>query len=490
VKQAVAFARGGEPEKGLEALRPALLSSEHLQRAGALATAARCFEIMEDLPAACYLTGEAIRLDPENEKLSEALARCRKAYREKIEKAGRHKPGMWGMASAGLIALASCLVFAFSVPSILSDLVVYFFILDPTEHAVVLMGVAGLGMGVAGLLLLAWFVRRLRARGRVRRATGEDFSDKSHHFCWACGLRFRVKLKTCPFCASPPEPPVIPAAPEVPEAAPPPVPPPLPSPAGGEGPPPLPPEALAVPLNEPPPDLSEWPTNLEPAVGGTPAPAAAVEPPVPARSLQSLKLVNILAIVGLVAGGLGLLISLIPCVGWFRILLAVPALAVAAAALIVAFAKHARKGLAIAAVAVAFLGVLVPVGELLLLKSAVAPAWAKRSSSGRRSWFRLPRLIPFKYEGTWAIDQQSRSSLFMFHPRLLITRKGDTYEIASQPQEPPQMLQMDARLKDDCLQFDFGMSRFEYVPEGRNYLKVRIVGIGNSVMAAGRYKRE
>jgi hypothetical protein len=83
-------------------------------------------------------------------------------------------------------------------------------------------------------------------------------------------------------------------------------------------------------------------------------------------------LVSALAIIGLVLGVVGLLISFLPCIGWLGILASGPALILAIVALVVASARNAPKNLAIAALCVSVVGVGVPVVELLALSKLTA----------------------------------------------------------------------------------------------------------------------
>ena len=151
-----------------------------------------------------------------------------------------------------------------------------------------------------------------------------------------------------------------------------------PSPVSSEGPPPL--SAAATPpatgevfpsaeMSEPLPDSTTPPPlpaaiTSGGAVSGDQPPASTV---LHATPMDKSGLATTLAIIGLVLGALGFLVSLIPCVGWLGILGSGPAFVLSLVALISASTKHAPKGLAIAAVSVSAVGVSFPVLKLLLL---------------------------------------------------------------------------------------------------------------------------
>jgi len=356
--RAAQLAKQGVPEKGIELLRPVIRDEE--SNATAIAAMAYCHEKAGALRAAIYLYSEAIRRNPRESQWADRLAKCDKEHKNLIEQAKSRRPGLLFPSCLALFfLLLAGLAAAVAFPGIVTECIDYLTNYDISKYSVYCLAVCGASALIAVLFAGAGMAKWLRYREAVRRATGEDFSDRRHGVCWHCGLIYRRGLRECPYCASPPQQPPAPVPAAPPEAAfqstvelvefee-------LPAPAGASG---------AVELVE----FEEIPAkNAAPSSPNTQR-AGVSATPRHAMPLRSSTAVTVLAIIALVLGGLGLPFSLLPVVGLLGLLATVPAFLLSLAALIVALVQRARKGLAIAAVAVSVVGIAAPVVENVVL---------------------------------------------------------------------------------------------------------------------------
>jgi hypothetical protein len=384
--RAAELAKQGSPQKGIGLLQPVIRESP--LNAAAIVAMAYCHEQEGAVPAAIYLYSKAIRLNPQVAQWAARLANCNKIHNDRIDQVKSRKPGGWLLWLALLLFLLAGLSAALAFPGIVAECADYLAGFDPSQYPLPFLGLC------AGLALLGavsgsvWTAKRLRYGAELRRAIGEDFADKRHAPCWHCDLNYLRGLKQCPYCLSPRRPPKPPepvpaAAPKTPSfAAQDSV---APVSSGGNS-----SEAFLSKVQGAGAGMGKWlrsisakaksrepvqqgPVDTAPvpkvsAIAGTGQAPAKAMPSAPGTKSTA---VMVLAIIGLVLGSLGLLISLLPCVGWLGVLGTGPAFILSLVALIIALVKQARKGLAIAAVVVSVLGIAVPVVELLLLAGFV-----------------------------------------------------------------------------------------------------------------------
>ena len=88
------------------------------------------------------------------------------------------------------------------------------------------------------------------------------------------------------------------------------------------------------------------------------------------EELKSSGTVTAIATTGLVFGLIGLLGSLIPCIGALSFYIGIPAVIISAIALFVAKSQNAKNTLAIVAIVVSLIGVLISGWQYFSIKSA------------------------------------------------------------------------------------------------------------------------
>ena len=259
LNSALKMANSGLADQGYETLKPFLLDEKF--KAPARMAMGYCREKAGKLAEARYLYSEVLRLVPGNQSWVARFQTCDEAYATRIEEARKRKPGVFlllsSLACLFLGGLAGGVLATGSIGEMCQlawDFMLQHFDFDSREHAAKLAA-GGLAPALVGaLLFVRWFANLLARRRAVREAIGEDYSDARHIPCGACGLRYRKKLKACPFCDSPGEKPksVPPLQPDEP--------PPLPTVPSSESsePPPLPMETAE----------SDFPPSLPKGRGG------------------------------------------------------------------------------------------------------------------------------------------------------------------------------------------------------------------------------
>jgi hypothetical protein len=229
IAQAISLADKGLPRDGREKLENLLREGE--KKSEVVVTLAYCYEKEDNIQTASYLYKAAIELQPENENLILARARCEQTIKEKIDEALSRKPGIFPIILALILFLIAGLLVTEQFTGILSDYANSLLDMDIRGYETFIT-LGDILTGIVGFILLIIFiVRRIKYRSNINKARGKDFFDSSHIPCRVCSLRYQKKLTDCPYCKS------LQAEPQ-PEPQPQPQPPIQPSPATASLPPP------------------------------------------------------------------------------------------------------------------------------------------------------------------------------------------------------------------------------------------------------------
>jgi hypothetical protein len=205
IRDIIALARNGQSQLAIESLRPLLRQGDG--RSLKIAALAYCLEQKGDLPAALYLYGEALKLEPGNKGFVSHHKRCADACETAIAKARKSGGGAWGIVLGVILLLLGAVAFLAALQEFVREIVYDLTEINAGECLPYFLG-GGAALCLAGsVAFLSGLRSRLRKRRAVAAATGPDFSSKQFAPCWACGLRRPARSGDCPYCAAPRKPP-------------------------------------------------------------------------------------------------------------------------------------------------------------------------------------------------------------------------------------------------------------------------------------------
>ena len=201
IAQAKQLADKGLPKDGREKLADVLKNIQ--DRPEAMSVLAWCYEKDGDLHTASYLYKIALDLEPSDENLIASRVRCENEIKIKLDQVGSRKPGIGSILFPLLVVLLGLGLVILSYSGILSDFADALFDMEIMEYEIIIT-IAGFVLAALGIILfIASLVRRILHASRMKKARGEDFTDRAHIPCRVCSLRYLEKQSICPYCNSP-----------------------------------------------------------------------------------------------------------------------------------------------------------------------------------------------------------------------------------------------------------------------------------------------